>query len=244
MSASKPAAGRERLSPALWFLAAAVGLLLAAGVVSLLRWRTRAPYAPPTAGDPSGRVAVWRGEAAGSDGSQVHAELATLHADAGRQAFETATLRRRLGLGDGEPWRLRVQRGSAEGALESLSIVQPLVHDAQGLAARALELPPVDGALQDPVLSLLRTPASSLGAAQALDVVLWGRAPEAGAVLRGLELGGVRFELPLAPAQASRAEMERAFTHSARADELAQSGKSPSGAASQGRPRARSGSDD
>ncbi len=243
MSASTPAARRERISPALWFLLGAVGLLLAAGVVTLLRWRAKSPYAPPSAGDPSWPVTVWRGEAISADGAHVSVELAALHADAGRQAFETSALRRRFARSDGEPWRLRVQRSGAEGAVEPLELVAPEVRDAQGSVSRPLELPPLDGALQDPLWSLLRVPDEALLAAQAVDLVLWGRSPGDGALLRGLKLNERELELALTQAQSPRADMERSFTHSTRGDELAQTGKSPAGAASQSRPRARSGSD-
>ncbi len=244
MSASTRGGRRERISPALWFLAGAVGLLLAGGVVTLLRLRAKAPYSPPSAGDPTGPVAVWRGDATNADGVRVVVELSELHADAGRQAFETATLRRRLGLGEGQPWRLRVVRAGAANAREALAIVAPVIEDAAGVAANSFELPPLDGAVQDPLWSLLRIPREPLAYGEACDLVLWGRAPEGDASLRGLRLGAQDFELALSPAQASRAELERPFTHSTRGDELAQSGKSPAAAASQRRPRTRNGSDD
>lgn len=251
-----PSPDQARRAPAPWFLIAALGLLVGAGAYAYLRRSAGAPYLPPAAGDPEQPVQVWRGEMTLAAGGRLVAEVAPLHADAGRQAFETASLRRKFARSDGEPWRVRLRRepasdanATADSGADAAAIVELealTLHDTRGLAAAALELPKLDGALQDPVWSLFRAPQGGLASAQAADLVLWGRAPGDRAELRARS-SGAALATPLAialeAAHVARAQLERPFTHRTRSDEVDLDGKTRASGTSERRPRARSGAD-
>lgn len=187
------------------FLVLAIGHLLQ-------RPRRGEPAAPPSRSDPADDVAAWRGELAGARGTWLEARLSPLHADPVRQAFESRTLERRLDLEPGQAWRLRVlwsspsaTEGAAAGAPGALGERGPPgaeagaaaefagiglgpieIVDAQGTAQSALTAPQAGDAAVDPLRVLLAPPPGALRPGQAADWILWGRAPGADTLVRGL----------------------------------------------------------
>ena len=110
--------------------------------------------------------------------TRLRVSLDPLHDVLRRQEFDGAALARRLGLGEGEPWRLRlVVVGEAPAAaLEGVRIL-----DGEGpcLAPILDGLSPADGEVQDPLLGLFQ-PLSGSGEAPEWEVVLWGSPPKGG----------------------------------------------------------------
>ena len=167
---------------------------------------------PPDVSDPDEAVPALFGSLCAADGSALAARLTPMHADPVRQSFEAATLRRRLDLPEGEPWRLSLRwdppsdpgGGAASGRLGSggpargeavperaeLALGPVRIDDEQGLALAALEERAFGGAAEsaraDPLRALFGPPAGGLRSGQAADWILWGRAPGAGARLVGL----------------------------------------------------------
>jgi hypothetical protein len=180
-----------------WILLLAVSMALAVLLYFGPHPTDRRPAPPPDVSDPEETIAAFTGELAAADGGWLIATLAPLHFDSRRQAFERDTLERRLGLADGEPWRLSLRweaarpdapRGDAAGsAAARLGLHGLSIEDEHG---KALEpLPDVAANGSDPVLplrTLLSPPAGSLGPGETLDWILWGRAPGLGASLIGL----------------------------------------------------------
>jgi len=113
-----------------------------------------------------------------SAGSRMRVRLGPLHEDARRQEFDGIALARRLGLPEGEPWRLRLEAvGEAPRAvLEGVQVV-----DAEGacLAPILDGVSPAEGAVQDPLFGLFR-PSKPSAETPRWEVVLWGRPPGAG----------------------------------------------------------------
>jgi hypothetical protein len=201
---SLPAPGarpRRRAGPLLLLLPLA---LLVLGLAHL--WRREpvpSPAPPPGVTSPDETVSAWTGELEGVDGGWLVATLAPVHADATRQSFEARALRRELGLGAGQPWRLSVRwerppgpagthPGGADGPLQSpaagIALGPVSVHDEQGPALESLEAvsQPLDGAPVQPLRTLVAPPSGALRPGQTADWILWGRAPGAGARLVGL----------------------------------------------------------
>ena len=143
--------------------------------------------------DPDESVGAFAATLEGQGGSRLAVWLAPLHADPRREAFEAGSLERRLGLGEGQPWRLRVHwdpptsgEPLADGAALRLGPLQVL--DAQGTAQQSIPGSPDQGpeAVADPLRTVLAPPAGELRPGQAVDYVLWGREPGAGGRLAGL----------------------------------------------------------
>ena len=158
--------------------------------ISFLKDASHAPLGPravPPAPSKDTTIAGWEGELEVAPGVRVRATLGPLHSDAGRQEFERRALARRLGLGDGAPYRLVLDVDS--GALTELAGALRIV-DGSGEALRPLVAGEADGgALADPLRVLLGPPdlpSTAASEARQLTWFLWGRAPEAGARLEGL----------------------------------------------------------
>lgn len=166
-------------------------------------------------------VPAWTGEHAFADGSRVAIELTRLHADPDRQAFDAEAFARRgthtpatVRLAghaerarESEPflcrltWRAapvssRAAPGAAAAATDPVGIdlrgVRAL--DARGTAAEptAEPSPAEDGRPADPLAVLVAAPQARLARDETVALVLFGRAPGAGA---RLALGDVEVEL-------------------------------------------------
>lgn len=180
--------------PVLVFLCGVALLPIAAFVVIGLR-PSNAPHAPPSASNPDQPIAALTAEFTRSGGGGViSARLSPLHVDAGRQEFERNSMRERLGLPAGEPWRLslRLESDGSDAAPLALGAVE--VRDEQGVALRSI--PSAEGSQQlaDPLRALFVPPAGELQPGQAVDWVLWGRRPGDRAQLAGLSGVELRFE--------------------------------------------------
>ncbi len=107
-------------------------VLLPAALLALVaaflfqRPRARVGVPPPVAADPDETIEAFGARLDGLDGSRLVARLAPLHADPDRQRFEAGSLKRRLELEPGQPWRLSLRwdgpahpraAGDAPGAL-------------------------------------------------------------------------------------------------------------------------------
>ena len=209
MRASNPAV-RRRVGP-LFLLLPFLFFVLALG--HLLRRPERGePAPPPHTSDPEEHVAAWRGELAGSGGTWLEATLTPLYPEPERLEFESRALARRLGLGPGRAWRLRVLWGASDaaagaaagapgalgehgpGGAEAPARARPAgiglgaveVLDASGTALASLPPPQPGAGAADPLAVLVAPPAGALRPGQAADWILWGRAPEGTARLTGL----------------------------------------------------------
>jgi len=111
-------------------------------------------------------------------GTRLRVSLGPLHEDARRQEFDGPALARRLGLPEGEPWRLRLEAvgASPEAALEGVQVVDG---DGACLAPILDGVTPAEGAVQDPLLGLF-LPQEIAGETSRWEVVLWGRPPGVG----------------------------------------------------------------
>jgi len=190
-----------------WLLLLALSMALAVLLYLGPHPTDRRPAPPPDVSDPEETIAAFTGELAAVDGSWLIATLAPLHFDSRRQAFERDTLERRLGLADGEPWRLSLRweaarpdgskAGKAAVTAQRLALQGLSIEDEHG---RALEpLPDVAANAAEPVLplrTLLAPPAGSLGPGETLDWILWGRSPGLGASLIGQALDDQSSESP------------------------------------------------
>lgn len=164
----------------------------------------------PEIADPEEAIEGLAGVLELEPGLELRATLAPLHADPERQAFDAAALARRFDLDPGEPWRLRVRADVARYRAEGLRVV-----DARGVALVELLPEPAARPVDRPA-DPLRTLLSAHGAAGArlprgratLDVVLWGRRPEAGARLEGLApAAGAPLAMELEPERLRRADL-------------------------------------
>ena len=163
------------------------------GLALSIAWRMHpaiTPHAPPSASNPDQPIAALVAEFRASDGASFVARLTPLHADAGRQAFESAAMRERLALPEGEPWRLSLRRlADAAGAASPVGPVElgPVeVRDEVGLALSSIPRSAAGAPGADPLRALVRAPSGPLQAGQSVDWILWGRAPTAHAHLAGL----------------------------------------------------------
>jgi len=249
---------RQRRSPAPWFLLLAVLLLVVAGVTTLLRSRAVTRNHPPEIEDPDQPVDALRAELSLDSRGRLIAELTPLHAEPSHDAFEADSLRRRLNLADGRPWRLRLRwdapasSGGSSGSIGDdlerggrevlgLGALEVVVGDQ--VVARSLDLPESASAPVDPVRTLLSSPRGALGPGEAVDVVLWGSGAHGRAQLRGLTMASGALPLDLEPTTLARAELELPITHEVRGDEIVREGKKAGASASQRGARARSASD-
>jgi hypothetical protein len=196
--------GIARWAP--WILVAALLVLLASATWKLALDSRRSPHLEPTISDPDEAIAAFRG-AAPAGGAEVEFLIAPLHADPDRQRFEALALAQRLGLEEGEPWRL-VRRGAADPGAGADELLAPLpasgyvVRDSRGVALRSLEVPPA-GELVDPVRSAFAPWLSS--DRSTTTCVLWGRAPGAGARLAAV---AGKAEIALESSSVHRSELE------------------------------------
>jgi hypothetical protein len=210
---------RSRRGP----LLGAVAVVAAAAAVFVSvrfaeRLGDRGPSTPPTVADPDQTLLGFSGELAAADGGRILLRLTPMHAEPSVQAFDAAAIRRRLSLGSGEPWRLRIAWQPAvkteaaalppELALNSLSIA-----DERGVALAVLASDrgaPRPGT-RDPLATLLGPPSAPLTPGHEVDVFLWGRAPESGARIEGLAppdaTTGSAAAIALAPQAIRRAEL-------------------------------------
>lgn len=207
---SRAVDGRQVAGRRAWnagLVVVAVAVVLALLLVHRAR-RSGPPARPPAVSDPEQVVAGYQGELVGNGGSRLVASLSPLHADEARQAFDARALARRLRLGEGEPWRLELRwipevelDPDAEHAADrsvhaeapmperwGLGLGDLTVADAGGTALSTLE--PADrhdrSAPVDPLRAVLSPPEQPLFPGQAIDLVLWGRAPEGTPRLAGL----------------------------------------------------------
>jgi hypothetical protein len=175
--------------PVAVFLCGLAMLALAA----FIAWRFRpasAPHAPPAASNPDQPIAALSAEFTTDSGATISARLAPLHADASRQSFESVSMRERLALPEGQPWRLSLRydaKSAADGAAPApLALGAVEVSDEKGLALSSIPGAAAGAAPADPLRALVVAPSGTLQPGQAVDWVLWGRAPLAPARLNGL----------------------------------------------------------
>ena len=110
-----------------------------------------------------------------SDQLQVGVSLVPLHDDAQRQRFDSAALAKRLGLGEGEPWRLKLV-AVGDLPLLGLNSVQVFEGERECLSPLVDEIEISEGLVQDPLLGLFRA-RSEQSDGKGLELVLWGTAP-------------------------------------------------------------------
>ena len=110
-----------------------------------------------------------------SDQLQVGVSLVPLHDDARRQRFDSVALAKRLGLGEGEPWRLKLVAVS-DFPLSELDGVQVFEGERSCLSPLVDEMKLSEGSVQDPLLGLFRA-RSERSDGKELELVLWGAAP-------------------------------------------------------------------
>lgn len=161
------------------------------------------PPSAPRIGDPNEVVAGWQ---TADDAGPLVAELFPLHPSPERQAFEARALRERLGLGPGEPFRLRlslVDPGSPvdpwtlcvrAGGADVLAVVRP----GPGLGA--------SGA-RSPLATLLSPPSELAPDGRIAEVVLWGQRPAATPTLAFRTRDGREVALELEPHARPRREL-------------------------------------
>jgi hypothetical protein len=150
------------------------------------------------------------------DGGRLSARLLPLQAIDAWESFDAGVLAQRLGLPDGEPWRLelRYEAGPAPG--RALPLAGLVVVDAGG---GALAPPPGEpgappsGAPADPLRVLFLHPTAELPPGTEVQLFLWGRAP--GAEPRLLLGAHPDLALDLAPVRVPSGEVLR---HIARVD--------------------------
>ena len=107
------------------------------------------------------------------EGSVVRARLSIFVPAPERREFQSAAMRERYGLPEGELWRLECAwdgEGSAPIPLRGLSVI-----DAEGIALRPLD-EEVKGGSNDPLLLLLTRSDARLRAGDSIQVAMWGRA--------------------------------------------------------------------
>ena len=176
-------------------------------------WLSRPPrqldVLPPAVSDPDGPVEALGGRLEGDLGTALVAQLAPLHPDPQRQAFEARALARRFDLPDGQPWRLSVhwEAGALVDGGAVVHLGEVAVHDAEGPALESIAPDAERAGSLDPVRSLFAAPTGTLGPGERIDWVLWGREPATGAAGRD-EGDSVRL-VGLLPAGAASEELTR-----------------------------------
>jgi hypothetical protein len=148
---------------------------------------------PPTSGVATG-VRGWTGTAVLAGGGTLVARLVPLHSDPARQEFDAAALERRLGLGDGSPWRLvlalRPDPAAAGEVQDALPLTRVHIADDKGEALRSLAAPaPPPTGVVDPVAVVMAPPVGALEPGEEVSLVLWGRPPGSTARASGLPAG-------------------------------------------------------
>lgn len=109
----------------------------------------------------------------------VDARLAPLHAVPERQAFDAAALAGRLGLPEGEPWRLaltaRADAVLGHGADAPTDAQRPVPLPLDGLALSGFQglTGSAEGPPLDPLRTLLSAPRAGLAPGQRIDLLFW-----------------------------------------------------------------------
>ena len=109
------------------------------------------------------------------DQIQVGVSLVPLHEDARRQRFDGEALAKRLNLGAGEPWRLKLV-ADGDAPLTELSDVHVLEDGRECLSPLVDEMTSFKGGVQDPLIGLFQL-RSGRGEGREWELVLWGDAP-------------------------------------------------------------------
>lgn len=217
MSASR---GPRAISLALVF---ALLALLASAVVKLATNEALPGPSRPEIADPEQPIEAWVALRNGAPARSVRYRLTALYTDPARQAFEAAALRARLGLAEGEPYRLTRTRDPLAADGPALS-ERPVVRDEHGQALAPIPASvPGDGPA-DPIRTLFSTPVG-IERGGAREWILWGRAPHGAAEL-ALDDGHC---LALTQDKVRRADLEVPMAHLERA---AAAGKNAGAAAS------------
>ena len=110
-----------------------------------------------------------------NDQLRVGVSLEPLHEDARRQGFDGEALAKRLGLGRGEPWRLKLV-ADGDAPLAELSDVHVLEDGRECLSPLVDEMTSFKGGVQDPLIGLFQL-RSGQGEGREWELVLWGDAP-------------------------------------------------------------------
>ena len=106
---------------------------------------------------------------------RVGVSLEPMHEDAHRQRFDGGALAKRLGLEEGEPWRLKLVP-FGEAPESEPSGVHVLEGQRECLSPLLDELAVSDGGVHDPLIALFQ-PRKEQEGEQAWEFVLWGEAP-------------------------------------------------------------------
>ena len=152
-----------------------VGPLLVLAIAALLIWK---PFdsEPPAKEFLIAAGPHLRGVLEINAETRLRVSLDPLHDGQRRQEFDGAALAQRLGLGEGEPWRLRlVAVGEVPAA--ALEGVRILDGEDPCLAPILDGLSQTEGGVQDPLLGLFQ-PLSGSGEAPEWELVLWGSPPK------------------------------------------------------------------
>lgn len=175
---------------------------LAIGLFATQRHHTEVPPAESVVAPSQVELEAWIAAVpVGGSGARLEVRLTALQGDARRQAFDRDQLAARLGLGAGEPWRLEVRYDAGErsaagdGETASVRLAGAAISDRDGVASRGLDL-----AGRGPLAALLRTPPElELQPGEAIQLVLWGRRPNAAPRALGLVQAGAALECMLSP---------------------------------------------
>lgn len=172
----------NRRQASTWFAAALVPPIALAGWLAWTRPPAELPppeESPRASRDP-GPLAALEGELELDDGTRLRVLLHPMHADPLRQAFERQALAKRLGLPEGVPWSVAIERTAAAAGStpRPLEVRAPSVVDGSGTCLRALPPPaPSTDKKPDPLRTLLAALEGDLPPATVRRGVLWGRAP-------------------------------------------------------------------
>jgi hypothetical protein len=158
-------------------------------------------------------VGGFAGEIETARGTRVSVRVARLHAGERQQRFDARALARRFGLGEGEPFVCEISaRGEGAIAADALRAIE--VRDERGVALTPF--PSVAATTKgeiagtepsDPLATLLAPPSEELRAGFAVSVILWGRAPGAGAAVSGLD----DVDIALAPTHLASRDLDAAL---------------------------------
>jgi hypothetical protein len=151
-------------------------------------------------------------------GGVLRARLVPLSSAPEAQRFDAAAIARRLGAELGEPWRLELAWDAPASAGE-LELGDVRVEGAEG--ARLAPLPPPEagsaGAPLDPLRTFLARSPASLAPGAAVETVLLGAPPAAGAhVFVARRDARDEIAVPLVPARVRTAELERSIARAPR----------------------------
>jgi hypothetical protein len=166
------------------------------------------------------RVEAVAGFAGAQDwrGGRLELSLSPFHVGQGDPEFRRASLRARLGLDEGEPWRLvlELHGPQAEASLLWSSVV---VRDARGVALRPVvgEEPAEASPATRAWRTLFSTP-EALEAGRGVQVALWGRPPGEDARVELVQLDGEPLSCALEARSFTPSELPAWFARSKLAD--------------------------